>query len=238
MQLKSITQILLAAGLALGATVASAGAQSYDGNHQVRVGAFLMGGGAKGNLALTTSTGVTTTGDYSAGLVGLGATAGLEWVHRGHFTWGLEVDGAALSGNDTINAHEVSQNYLASLRARFGVFLRDNLVWYGTVGVAGLGYEIKTETTSLLGGTALTKHHRTKAGLAAGTGFEWDFGPGLVFGEYMFTGFGDIEGPIGTRTFKADADIHAVRIGVKFKVGHDHYAYDDDVARRIGRPTR
>jgi opacity protein-like surface antigen len=235
MLVRSLVRSAAAVALVAGLSVGTAHAQNYDGNHQVRVGAFLLGGRGAGDLALTTAAGVTSAGNYSAGLFGIGATAGLEWVHRGHFTWGIEVDGAALTGNDTILAAEISHNYVASLRARLGVYVRNDLVWYGTLGVAGLGFEVKTEQTTLTG-TSLVKHHRTKAGLAAGTGLEWDFGPGLLYGEYMFFGFGDIDGPLGTTRYTADADIHAFRLGVKFKVGHDYY--HDDVARRIGRPTK
>ncbi len=101
------------------------------------------------------------------------------------------------------------------------------MLWYGTIGVAFLGTEAQTGSL---------KVSSTQTGLAIGTGLEYDFGGGMLFAEYLFTGFGDIDASTATTNYTYNADLHTFRVGVKFKVGHDWYY--DDVAARTGRPLK
>jgi opacity protein-like surface antigen len=223
--------------LALGASAATA--QNYEGNYQVRFGAYLLGGKASGNAEVAPATlppelfAPTLPGgtvfDYSNGIYGVGVSGGLEWLRRGAWTWGVEIDGAALSGSSTFPSvnSKIGFDYLATVRARGGLYLRHDVVWYGTVGVAFLGTEAKTGSL---------KVSSTQTGLALGTGLEYDFGGGLLFAEYLYTGFGEIEASTLTTRYLYDADLHTFRVGVKFKVGHDWY--HDDVAARTGRPLK
>jgi opacity protein-like surface antigen len=206
----------------------SATAQNYDGNHQVRFGAFLQGATVNGSSIITSP--VVNTADLDFGSFGAGVSGGLEWVRKGYYTWGFEVDGAALSGNqEVLNAHRFGVDYLATARVRGGLYMRPDLIWYGTIGLGFLGTE-----TKLLAGTS--KKSNTQTGLAIGTGIEYDFGGGLLFGEYLYTGFDDIDNSLSpdgitTTTYNTNYDLHNFRFGVKFKVGHDYYY--DDVAHRI-----
>jgi hypothetical protein len=205
----------------------SASAQNYDGNHQVRFGAFLQGATVDGSSIVTTPL-ATNTADFDFGSFGAGVSGGLEWVRKGYYTWGVEVDGVALSGNtETLNTR-YGVDYLATARVRGGLYMRPDLIWYGTIGFGFLGTE-----TKLLTGT--TKKSNTQTGLAIGTGIEYDFGGGLLFGEYLYTGFDDIDNSltdgITTTSYNNSFDMHNFRFGVKFKVGHDYYY--DDVAHRI-----
>ena len=234
------TAALAAIGFAVaGATAALA--QNYDGNHQVRFGAYLLGGSANGTAEFNDiSTGNIFNPSYSNGVAGIGVSGGLEWVRRGSWSWGVEIDGAALQGSsvkdytvvrrgiDTPAVSKIGFDYLATVRARGGLYLRNDFLWYGTLGVAFLG----TEARTTIQGNAL-KVQSTQTGLAIGTGLEYDFGAGLLFGEYLYTGFGDTEAAVSGTHYNYDARLHTFRVGVKFKVGHDYYY--DDVAARTGR---
>jgi opacity protein-like surface antigen len=200
-------------------------AQNYDASHQVRVGAFLQRSGLSGDAKnLQTD----EQASFAFRSHGLGATAGLEWVNKAGFSWGIEFDGAAMSGRTRILGNEFGPDYLATLRLRGGRHIRPDLFLYGTIGAAALGVEGRPFGNSSL------KTSDTLPGFVIGGGLEWDFGAGMLFGEYIYGSFDNVILSRSTTQFSYDPDIHAVRFGVKFKVGHDH-AYDDDVSRRIGR---
>jgi len=223
---------LVAAGL-LAVCASGAPAQNYDGNHQVRFGTYLLGGRASGDATITHG-GSTFDAAHSHGIFGLGVSGGLEWIRRGAWSWGVEVDGAALWGNASVPhtagpaaTTEISYDYLATVRGRAGLYLHRDFLWYGTVGVGFLGTEAKT---------GANKVSSTQSGLVAGTGFEYDTGGALIFAEYLYAGFGEIDASTATTNYVYDANLHTFRVGVKFKVGHDWY--HDDVAERIGRTLK
>lgn len=230
--------VLVAAGC-LAALVMPVAAQNYDGNHQVRFGAFLLGGTASSDVEYNDiATGTITNTSQSNGVYGLGVSGGLEWLRRGSWSWGIEADGTALQGSSSVNYvlgrnsvnSKIGYDYLATVRARGGLYLRNDVLWYGTLGVALLGTEARTSNV---------KVSSTQTGLAIGTGLEYDFGGGMLFAEYLYAGFGDLEASApaslsGPATHYAyNTDMHTFRVGVKFKVGHDWY--HDDVAERTGR---
>lgn len=198
-----------------------ASAQNWDGNHQVRFGAFIMGAGIDADLNATPAGGPTSSESASVGLYGVGVTAGIEWVRR-QWAMGIEFDLAATAGNNTSASAETSIDYLSSLRGRIGVYAQPDLLLYATGGVAFLGAEVKI-------GSA--KQSFTKTGLAVGLGAEWDRGPWLLSAEYLYMGFEAESGTIGTTDYRYDPDAHVFRLALKFKVGLDHY-YDDVRARR------
>jgi hypothetical protein len=203
------------------ATSPSALAQNVDGNHQVRFGVFGAIGPTTGTAALD-----TTTENYSIFSYGIGVSAGLEWVRRTDYSWGVEVDTTALGGNNTAAINEISPNLLTTVRLRGGRHIRPDLFWYGTIGAGFLS----SETKYVVG----TKVFQTRTGLVLGTGLEWDFRGALVTAEYLWGDFGTFNAtPTGLAPHRYDADMHVFRLGLKFRVAHDHY--DDDVARRIGR---
>ncbi len=222
--LRSIKATVLVSIAAL-ATASPVTAQNYDAAHQVRVGAFLQWAGLPGSATnLTTN----EASDFSLRSRGFGATAGLERVNKAGFSWGIEIDGAAMSGRTRVLGNEFGPDYLATLRLRGGRHVRPDVFFYGTIGVAALGVEGRPFGSSSL------KTSDTLPGFVVGGGVEWDFGAGLLFGEYIYGNFDKVTLSRSTTQFSYAPDLHAVRLGVKFKVGHDH-AYDDDVARRIGR---
>ena len=216
----SFSSTALVTFILLGSAVPAA-AQNSDGQHQVRFGVF-------GQTGPTSGTAANPAGreDYSIFTYGIGASAGLEWVRKQGWSWGVEMDGTVLAGNDSGAGNELSPNYLATLRVRGGRHIRSDLFWYGTIGAGYLGMESKT--SSIFG---LNKVADSKAGLVLGTGLEWDYKGALIAAEYLYGDFGTFTSTAANHRY--DADMHIFRLGVKFKVGHDHY--DDDVARRIGR---
>jgi opacity protein-like surface antigen len=199
-------------------------AQNYDGNHQVRGGLFLEAGKVKGDA--TTAFGPDLTESYSFSSLGLGFSGGLEWIRGERFAWGVEIDGAALRGSDHAAGRRFGLNYLATARVRAGIFLRPHLLWYGTVGIAGLGMDVKDPVVGI-------KEASINRGLAAGTGLEFDYGGGIFFVEYLHTKFNDIDARVSGFDTTTDLSMNAIRVGLKFKLGHDYY--HDDVARRIGK---
>jgi hypothetical protein len=215
------TRRIAAACVIISTMASGATAQNYDGNHQVRFGVF----GAMGPTA-GSATQAPTTESYSIFTYGIGASAGLEWVRPSSFSWGVEADVSALAGNRTVALNEIGPDILSTVRLRGGVHVRPDLFWYGTIGAGFLGSETKYSNG--------TKVQHTNVGLVLGTGLEWDWHGALLSAEYLYGDFGTFTAtPTGLTPYSYDADMHIFRLGLKFRVGHNHY--DDDVARRIGR---
>jgi hypothetical protein len=202
----------------------SASAQNYDSNHQVRAGVFgqwgiFRGDGVRAGL----------TDDYAFSSLGIGFAAGIEYVRKETWSYGIELDGAIHSGEDELLNTRYRPNLSGSLRLRAGRHVRPELFWYGTLGVAGMGSEMKA---TRLG--AITKVTSNRVGYVLGTGLERDFGPGLFFAEYLFSDYGSKDTELNGASISTAS--HVFRIGVKYKVGFDHYA--DDVVERIGDRLR
>jgi Outer membrane protein beta-barrel domain len=200
-------------------SVAPVFAQNYDAAFQVRSGVFGQWGIFTGDTVRPAG-----TGDFEFRSLGVGATAGIEYVRKESWSYGIEVDGTVLSGETkAVPGSQYAPNYSVSMRLRAGQHFRPDLFWYGTMGLAALGAEIRTTAGN-------TKVTGTKAGFVLGFGLEKDFGPGLWFAEYLYSDYN----PLGINTrLSYETQEHALRVGVKFKVGHDHY--HDDVSERIGR---
>ena len=210
-------------------TVAPAAAQNYDAALQVRFGTFLQGGGVQGRASKeATVDGDPMTSDpiryFSPGV---GIVSGIELVNKGGLTLGAEIDAVLMGGKANPLFQQVGIDWVVTARARAGVHLRNDLMWFVSAGPALRA----SEFTTVIGKTA-----RTRWGWSGGTGLEWDYGGGILFGEYMYAGFGAVESLVAGSNYHYDANIHALRIGLKFKIGHDHY--HDDVAERIGRVSK
>jgi opacity protein-like surface antigen len=210
--------IALVFAVVLGGAAGAASAQNYDAAFQVRSGVFGQWGMFTGDTVRPTD-----TGDFRFNSLGVGATAGFEYVRKNSWSYGIEIDGAVLSGETkAVPGAQYTPNYSASLRLRAGQHYRPDLFWYGTLGLAALGAEFRTN-----GGN--TKVTGTKGGFVIGFGLEKDFGPGLWFAEYLYSDYQ----PLGlNQRLSFETQEHALRVGLKFKVGHDHY--HDDVLDRIG----
>jgi opacity protein-like surface antigen len=208
---------------------APASAQNYDAAFQVRTGVFAQWGIFRGE---SSQSGVTD--HFSFPSLSAGFTAGFEYVRKETWSYGIEIDGGVHSGETkvpvtTVSGGQYGPNYSGSLRVRAGRHILPDVLWYGTLGIGVLGAEIRARAPGAFGAT--TKVTGSKAGLVIGTGVEKDFGPGLWFAEYQWSNYGSL--PLEGSGLSFDPDSHSVRVGVKFKVGHDHY--QDDVLERIGR---
>ncbi len=202
-------------------TTDRAAAQNYDAGLQVRFGSFFQGAIVKGDASLTPSTG--TDGPFTYFSKGVGFVSGIELVNKRGWNLGVEIDAAFMDGKTTKLNAQFGVDYVVTARVRAGTHIRPDLLWYASTGPALRGSDLTTNQ----------KFNRTRLGWSFGTGLEWDYGGGILFGEYMYAGFGSVDQTIGVNTFQYDAQAHAFRLGLKFKVGHDHY--HDDVAERIGR---
>jgi opacity protein-like surface antigen len=216
---------LVAALIAIAAIGSSASAQNSESSHQVRSGVFgqwgiFRGDGVRGGL----------TEDYAFSSLGIGFAAGIEYVRKHTWSYGIELDGAVHSGEENLLDSRYRPNLSGSLRLRAGQHVRSNLYWYGTFGVAGIGQEIKALNQQ----GVMTKVTSNRVGFVLGTGLERDFGPGLFFAEYLLSDYGRKATELNGIDISAAS--HIFRVGVKYKVGYDHYA--DDVVERLGDRIR
>lgn len=198
--------------------------QNTDAALQVRFGTFLQAGGVDGSATNSTT---STTDPIRYFSKGIGIVSGIELVNKGGLTVGVEINSVLMDGKASPLFLQVGLDWVVTARARAGVHLRNDLMWYVSGGPALRGSEFTTSA----GKTA-----RTRWGTAGGTGLEWDYGGGILFGEYIYAGFGAVDSTVGSNNFQYDANVHAFRLGLKFKIGHDHY--HDDVAERIGRTSK
>lgn len=219
----SLAQTMVVGAL-LSLTSAPAAAQNTDAALQVRFGTFLQAAGVNGTANNITD---QTSDPIRYFSKGIGIVSGIELVNIGGLTVGAEIDSVLMDGKATPLDQQVGIDWVVTARARAGVHLRNDLMWYASTGPALRG----TEFTTVIGKTA-----RTRWGWASGTGLEWNYGGGILFGEYMYSGFAPVRGLVAGDTYRYDMDVHAFRLGLKFKIGHDHY--HDDVAERIGRVSK
>lgn len=223
--------VTIGAGLVL-SFIVPASAQNYEGPHQVRVGAFLQGGGTTLDGTYTPNGGVPINGSGSFETHGAGITAGLEFLRYGGWTWGVEGDfGETRGAKAIVNSQPFSTDYFGSLRGRLGFYARPDLVLYGTAGLGFRGVRVVdvngfAADKSLLGGVY-------------GAGGEYHRGNTIFFAEYLHNDYSSrtltpLSLSATTATVVATAgDTYGVkgssdsfRIGVKFKVGFDGY-YDE-----------
>lgn len=111
---------------------------------------------------------IDTTGnpqfDYSATAPEGGVYAGVNW-QMGNFVAGVEADGTLTDARIIGNAVDYGrQNWLAALRGRLGLVGLDDVLFYGTAGLAVSGFDYSQSYTS---GGAFTAH-----GLQIGAGAE------------------------------------------------------------------
>jgi opacity protein-like surface antigen len=209
-------------------------AQNWDGMGQVRVGAFLQ------QSFLTydqfqpgLGAGLATQSASPDGFGG-GIVAGYD-LRLGRFVVGGEVDLSVMSGSANTrpgSPDKYGVDYISTVRARFGALVTPNMLVYVTPGLSLLGAEYKNVTAGVLGQTGiLNKKNKIMSGWGIGTGLEYDLGWTTLFGEYYFADFGSwrFQNFNGNST-TVDADAHLLRVGMKFKVGHD-FGYVDDHKR-------
>ncbi|MDX2154882.1 MAG: outer membrane beta-barrel protein [Hyphomicrobiaceae bacterium] len=197
-----------AAIVALGLAAGSAGAQSFDGTGVVKFGVFGQGNWLDVDISKPALFSVSPSG------FGGGVSAGYDLVSKGRWLLGGEIDGSFGDAREKAFGIDYGFDYMLSLRARFGVFPRPDWLIYGTAGVGWLGTETQV-------GPGL-KNMETVFGFVGGAGTEIDWHHVILFGEYLYGAFEDRSFTLAGVRHNYDPDAHIVRIGVKFKVGHDY----------------
>lgn len=210
-------------------------AQNWDGSGTIRFGVFLQNSFIDYDIRQTPPAGLGAPFRQSASPngFGVGISSGYD-LRLGSFVIGAEADVSFDDGRDKANGtvEQYGIDYFATLRGRLGFLIHPNLLGYATVGYAALGAEYKRNGfAGAAGGTGGAKKYATLGGLVYGGGVEWDMGWGTSFIEYLHTDVGDWDfTAFATNNSVAlDGSSDVVRLGLKFKVGHDH---SHDVYRR------
>lgn len=203
--------LLMAAGGAQ-----SAKAQNYDGDGVVRVGLFAQGQWLDIDQTLPLPGG---SGEFS-GFAG-GITAGYDFWRTSRFVLGFEADLSIGDISDNVAGTNYGMDYLVTLRGRAGVYMHPNWLVYATGGAAWLGVEAQ----------ATGKVADTLTGWTVGGGTEVDWRHMILFAEYLYTDFGSHSYTLDGVAERAEYDGHLMRVGVKFKVGHDYF--HDDYVRPV-----
>jgi outer membrane immunogenic protein len=209
-----MASMLARASAALLFLVAAAGAypaqaQNYDGDAVVRVGLFAQGQWLDINQTLPGGTGELS------GFAG-GISAGYDFWRTDRFALGFEADASFGDMQDTVGTTSYGHDYLVTLRGRAGVYMHPTWLVYATGGVAWLGFEGQSTLTG-------NKVADTLTGWTIGGGTEVDWRHMILFAEYLYTDFGSHSYTLDGVEERADFDGHLLRVGVKFKVGHDYF---------------
>jgi outer membrane immunogenic protein len=205
-------------------------AQNYDGSGQLRFGAFAQGS----QLDFDVQRPLAAAGTASIDGFGGGASFGYDWVLRDRLVFGLEGDASVEDSSDTIKGRSFANDYLITLRGRLGAQLQPGWLVYGTGGAALLGVEYQGLNPTSPFAPPRSKISDTLTGWTAGGGTELDLQYVTLFAEYLYAKFDtfdfmDDDPTTSARTLvrhEVDVDDHLVRLGVKFKIGHDYY-HDD-----------
>jgi opacity protein-like surface antigen len=222
---KALAAFAVSVGVSI-TLVAPALAQNRDGAVMARFGVF--GQGQYTNIDGTIipvppSTGAPFSNSVSTNFYGLGLSGGLDWHTRG-IVLGIESDFSANGGSVGIGPAKYMSAYLATVRGRAGVKLMPDLLVYGTAGLGLLATDIRIDTTG-------AKSQKTLPGFIYGLGLEREWKNVIFFGEYLHSDFGrnsariDQSGLFGVSSsagFDTGYDANVFRLGMKFKVGHDH----------------
>jgi outer membrane immunogenic protein len=188
----------------------AAQAQRYDGGGLLKFGVFGQG------TFLDFGINQPVAGSVSSNGLGVGVSFGFDVTSYGGWLWGLEADGSLGDARGISVGTSYGFDYMLSLRARLGHYVHPSVLLYGTAGVAFLGFEAQQPAAG-------SKAYETLTGITAGGGLEYDWHHVLVFTEYLYAGFDSRQFNINNVRHEADADAHLVRLGIKFKIGHDHY---------------
>lgn len=203
-------------------------AQNWDGSGLVRFGVFLQGSFIDYDIRQTVAPGVTLDQSASPDGWGVGISAGYD-LRLGSMIVGVEADASFDDGRDKaspITQEQYGIDYFSTLRGRLGFMVHPGFMIYGTAGIAALGAEYKFNPTA---GSA--KKYGTLTGFVYGGGLEYDLGWGTGFIEYLHADYNSewsFRAPTGNLV-AVDGSHDVVRLGLKFKTGHD---FSHDVYRR------
>jgi opacity protein-like surface antigen len=142
-----------------------------------------------------------------------GVSAGMDIQLPYNWLIGAEIDGSFGDSRGFVGVTDYGFDYMLNARGRIGFFARPELLVYATAGMSWIGFEAQQ-------GPGL-KSSETVAGWNAGVGIEYQWDHVILFGEYFHAGFASHDFVLsGARSVDIDADVF--RLGLKFKVGHDH----------------
>jgi opacity protein-like surface antigen len=197
-----------AALLVLIAASAPAAAQTYDGGAILKFGVF----GQTGSMKFSESgVGSSSRSDLLGGV-----SAGMDVQLPHNWIIGAEIDGSFGDSRGFVGPTDYGFDYMLNARGRLGYFARPELLLYATAGISWIGFEAQE-------GPGL-KSSQTVGGWTAGVGLEYQWHHAILFGEYFHAGYASrsftVPAPGGQHEVDIDADVF--RVGIKFKVGHDH----------------
>ncbi len=229
-----VSIIACAIALFAGGAIEKAQAQNWDGSGLVRFGVFLQGSFIDYDIAQISAAGTTSNFSSSPHGLGVGLSAGYD-LRLGSFIVGAEVDasfddGGARARPGTTENYGI--DFFSTARGRLGYVLHPSFMVYGTAGYSMLGAEYKLNGFTGTGGATGSgnKKYGTLGGFVYGAGMEYDLGWGIGFLEYLHSDMSgwDFRNFQGNR-MSIDGTQDVVRVGMKFKVGHD---YGHDVYKR------
>ena len=197
-------------------------AQRYDGSGLVKFGVF-----GQGTFLNVDQSSPAVASSEPSGFAG-GVSAGYDFRLYDRWLLGVEIDGSFGDARARAGLTDYGFDYLMTARGRLGVYVRPDWLLYGTAGVGYLGVEAQRPGLG-------NKAAETMTGYVVGAGTEFDWHHVILFGEYLYGDFGErnftLTGSSGlvptSVRHDASIDAHLVRLGIKFKVGHD-YAHDYD----------
>lgn len=214
--------------LASGFSSAPASAQSFDGSGLVKFGVF--GQGTWVGADVTEIPGppppvIEVDGSTTISGLGFGLSAGFD-QRFGHWLLGAEIDWTYLGNSQWYLGNKYTADWLATARGRLGTYVHPGWLVYGTAGLAALGLDSDAPAPR----DTIT----TRFGFTVGAGTEVDWHHVILFAEYLYANFDRWSYFVGADQYRVDTDAHMLRLGIKFKVGHDYY-HDDVAARRYPR---
>ena len=204
-----------------------ASAQNWDGSGLIRFGVFLQGSFIDYDIERRVALGAAAIQQSATpGGFGVGISAGYD-LRLGSFIAGFEADaswddGSSKSRPNTNDSYGI--DYMATLRGRLGYVVHPAFMIYGTLGygLTGAEYKLSGVAVPTTGGGG-PKKYGTLQGFVYGGGMEYDMGWGIGFLEYLHQDFGSwaFTNAVNNR-YKLDGSQDVIRLGLKFKVGHDH----------------
>lgn len=205
---------LFRAGVAACALVAGslpAAAQNYDGTAIIKFGAF----GQYGSIGVSETAPAaasSTRDDFQGGL-----SAGMDFRLPYRLLLGVEIDASMGDSRNFVAGTDYGLDYIFNARGRFGFYVHPDWLLYAAAGVSWLGFEAQQQ------GVGDFKASETVGGWTVGAGIEYEWHHVLLFGEYLHAEYGARPFTLGIVRHEADLDADIFRLGIKFKVGHDHH---------------
>jgi outer membrane immunogenic protein len=190
------------------------------GSNDINIGGGLAGVTAGYSLAVDSSVVVGVEGDIGwAGLSGAVTTSGMVPVFNGAFGFN----------------QKAQADWMATLRGRLGVTLLDNLLVYGTGGLAATSVRYSSDFSDVFNEYEFFRLRSARLGWTLGAGVEFAFNQNWSAKlEYLHAGFGGTSG-LGSTTLTDGSTawvqhnfrsfgVDMIRAGVNYRFGGGHSA--------------